>query len=255
MFSFISTLRQGTNNHNHNNRNNNNRRNNNNFFFFNGYTRDNFTNPNTTTTNHVSAERAENSNTILTSTFQPPPPTRVTSPILPTIRFQSTYSNTSIDVNANIQDENYSHPYYSTFTYNDLDIRYFHNNILNETNTQEIIDTLLQNINNAEIDQLINNIQEYNTENFIDNTLNDAPTNSENDNETIKKILDNIIETTYLEHKHIIKNHTCPILLNDFIDDDIIAVFKLCNHAIDESVKIKFVKTFTKCPLCNLNIF
>jgi hypothetical protein len=184
-----------------------------------------------------------------------PPPTRISSPIIPTIRFQSTYSNLSIDVSVNIQDENYSHPYYSTFTYNDLDIRYFHNSVLNESNTQEIIENLLQNINNAEIDQLINNIQEYNSENFIDNTFNDPIPNRENNDEITKKILDNIKETTYSEDKHTIKNHTCPILLNDFEDDDTIIVFKSCNHAIDESVKIKFIKTFTKCPLCNLNIF
>lgn len=160
---------------------------------------------------------------------------------------ENDYENTSM-----IQyDNNY---YYSTFEYENLSIRFFHNEPLNHENLNDAIENVVRNINNREIQNLLNVFQNDEMTEFIDNTLQDDNT-SNNSPETIEKIKQNITQGEYIKHSSVLKNHICPVLLTDFEDNDIIALFSLCGHAIHESTCEKYVKTFTKCPLCNHKLF
>tara|TARA_A100001011_G_scaffold399628_1_gene509213 strand:- start:7479 stop:8270 length:792 start_codon:yes stop_codon:yes gene_type:complete len=147
--------------------------------------------------------------------------------------------------------------YYSTFEYDSLNIRFFHNEQLNLENINDAIDNVIDNINNREIQNILNDFQNNDmsdTTNFINNTLHDdsAIVNSE---EIIQKINKNITHGKYVDYGSVLKNHSCPILLSDFENKDTVSIFNLCNHAIHESSYEQFAKTFTKCPLCNNKLF
>ena len=178
--------------------------------------------------------------------------------------------NTNIDICANhltsnlfgnsephrLLQNNYNR-FYSTFEYESLSIRFFHNEILNLDNINDIIDDVIQNINNREIQSILNDYQDHEEtqdSTFMNNTLYDD-NSTYNSSEIITKIQNNITQGEYIHYSHLVKNHTCPILLSDFEKDDIISVFNLCSHAIHESTTKKYVTTFTKCPLCNHKLF
>lgn len=164
--------------------------------------------------------------------------------------------NTTININSNnltseLENTFNHNPYYSTFEYETLNIRFFHNIILNPDNIGNEIENVMNSINEREIQNILNDFQ--NNE-IINNSLqeNNSVINSQ---ETIEKIYENISEGEYVHYIPILKNHTCPILLTDFENNDIITLFNLCNHAIHESTSKKYIKTFTKCPLCNHKLF
>lgn len=138
-------------------------------------------------------------------------------------------------------------PYYSTFEYESFNIRFFHNEVLNPENINNHIDNVIHNINEIEVQNILNNIEESQ----------DSQSQSQRENtpEIINKIEESTLHDKYKKHALTLKNCTCPVLLKDFEDDDIVSIFILCNHAIDKSTYDRYVKTFTKCPLCNNKLF
>lgn len=147
--------------------------------------------------------------------------------------------------------------YYSTFEYESLSVRFFHNEHLNLQNINNVIESVIDNINDQELHTLLNYYQSDDlgeTDEFMNNP---RPNNNATDNidEIIEQIHENVTHGEYIDYVAILKNHSCPILLNDFVNKDTISVFKLCNHAIHSSTYEKYVKTFTKCPLCNQKLF
>tara|TARA_Y100000389_G_scaffold200621_1_gene241439 strand:- start:5956 stop:6573 length:618 start_codon:yes stop_codon:yes gene_type:complete len=177
-----------------------------------------------------------------------PTTTPISTPIsMPNItsHIQYNYLNNLIDVSIN--NTLGSDEYYSSFAYNDLDINFYHNTVLDENNASNIINHLLENLNNEEVNNLINNIYEESVE------LEQDAANG-NTEEIINTINNNMIDGIYEDYKLEIKNHSCPILLQDFSSKEKITIFKSCNHAISNTTKDKFIKSFTKCPLCNYNL-
>lgn len=165
--------------------------------------------------------------------------------------------NVMIDVNVNnltselINTYN-ANRYYSTFEYESLNIRFFHNEMLNLENVEGEIETVLNSINEREFQNILN---EFQNNEMADDTLQNDDSRSNNSQEVIQKIYQNITQGEYVHHSSSLKNHTCPILLTDFEDDDIVSIFNKCSHAIHESMGEKYFKTFTKCPLCNHKLF
>lgn len=173
-------------------------------------------------------------------------------------RIQHRLFNTTIEVNTNNPTNNtHNNPnqYYSTFEYESLNIRFFHNVPLNLQNINNEIDNVLNSINEREIQTIFSNFQLNEHEEFINNTLDTNSNTLTNANDVIEQIEKNTIHGEYASYKSILKNHRCPILLNDFVDDDMISLFKMCNHAIDNSTFEQYSKTFVKCPLCNHKLF
>ena len=112
--------------------------------------------------------------------------------------------------------------YYSTFEYDSLSIRFFHNEQLNLQNINDAIDNVIDNINNREIQNILNDFQNNDmsdTTDFINNTLHDDSTRL-NSEEIIQKINENVTHGEYVHYVSVLKNHSCPILLNDFENDD-----------------------------------
>uniref|UniRef100_A0AB39J6C2 RING-type domain-containing protein n=1 Tax=Florenciella sp. virus SA2 TaxID=3240092 RepID=A0AB39J6C2_9VIRU len=236
-----------------------------NYYFNNGYqnNRNNNTNSNSNASSSNSASAsvpvpapARNNNYLFNNGYNvlplTPTPTPATTPIstptsMPNIssHIQHNYLNSLIDVSIN--NTLGSNEYYSSFAYNDLDINFYHNTVLDENNASNIINHLLENLNNEEVNNLINNIYEESVE------LEQEATN-ENAEEIINIINNNMVDGIYEDYKSQIKNHSCPILLQDFNSKEKITIFKLCNHAISNITKDKFIKSFTKCPLCNSNL-
>ena len=104
--------------------------------------------------------------------------------------------------------------YYSTFEYESLSIRFFHNEILDSQNINDAIEIVIQNINNREIQNLLNDFSQYEESesvDFINNTIYHDNV-SINSQETIEKIHQNISRGEYLHYSATLKNHTCPIL-------------------------------------------
>lgn len=150
-----------------------------------------------------------------------------------------------------------SNQYYSTFAYGSLNIRFFHNEPLNQQNMDDAMENVVHNINNREIENILSDFENSEMDEMSEitnNTLHDDNTTT-NTYEIINKIEENVTRGVYEQYVSVLKNHTCPILLCDFENTDIIAIFKLCNHAIHESTYDKYVRTFTKCPLCNNKLF
>lgn len=158
----------------------------------------------------------------------------------------SRYNN--VQSSTNQENENYQ----SSFIYGGLDIQFYHNVLLSQTNVEEFVISVLNNINYQEITNIMDEINDDFT-NFISDSENSE--SLEEREQQIKLIESNITTGAYKTYKKIIKNDICPITLSNFQEEDIIAFFHHCYHAIDASTKTKFVNTFTKCPLCNQILF
>lgn len=170
-------------------------------------------------------------------------------------RLSTYYSNTFIEISANNivyngEDFQVSESMYSNFAYNGLDIHFYHNNILDETNVDDIIVGVLSNINYQDIDTIMDEINESSIEQITNEELLE-----EEKNNRIKKIEENITSGVYKEYKKKVKNDICPITMNNFEDDDIVSIFNGCSHAINQITKDKFISIFVKCPLCNHALF
>ena len=174
--------------------------------------------------------------------------------------------NISINVNVNNLSSELSNNinpprYFSEFSYEGLNIRFFHNEPLNYQNIGNEIESVLNNINEREFQNILNDFNDFNHFNdnemneLINDALSDENVSLANTPKIIEKIHQNITHCEYVHCSPTLKNHTCPILLSDFEDKDIVSMFKLCNHAIHESTCEKYIKTFTKCPLCNNKLF
>lgn len=136
--------------------------------------------------------------------------------------------------------------YYSLFEYEDYNIRYYHNNEIQQDHSIEIMNTILQYINDYE---------EQEFEHEFEPEPQEEPQPYKGNNDNIKnKILQNTIEAEYKTVKHTLKNDTCPILYSTFHENDIICMFKPCNHAIDKTMLDSFMFHFCKCPLCNVSL-
>jgi|TARA_B110000285_G_scaffold105474_1_gene120040 hypothetical protein len=165
------------------------------------------------------------------------------------------YLNSLIEVSVNNstigqEDFQLSEQFYSKFSYNEFDINFYHNNILDETNIQNVIFNLLSNINYQDVSVMVEEINDSFSESIVNNEL-----MNEERNQQIKLIENNTTSLRFKENKNNIKNDICPITLSNFEDDDIVCIFKGCNHAINNSNKEKFIYNFVKCPLCNNKLF
>lgn len=126
--------------------------------------------------------------------------------------------------------------YYSTFSYNNSSVRYFHNSLLSENETTRVLNYIVENIYENQLMNILNNTQ--------------PETNHENNLEDIFKIKQNTIYSFYSNLKHISKNDTCPITMEEFKENDMICLLKNCNHSIELSGFETYIVTFNSCPLC-----
>lgn len=233
-----------------------------NFNFNSGYNSNNRINP-----QQIEPEQTEISDNI-SNTFTEISTQRSipTIPAIPTIPVNLVYTifNTIIDISSNIHSTNLFHDpnehiniqrneYYSAFTYESLNIRFFHNEIINESNVNNMVESVISSINEREIQHLLNEFEEDENNNFANNSLHNNNSN-ENSEEIKNKINNNITQGEYGNYAPILKNSSCPILLTEFQEDDIVVMFNLCEHAIHGSTYEKFIKLFKKCPLCNSNL-
>lgn len=178
-------------------------------------------------------------------------PTPTPSPRPRPHRLSTYYSNTFIEIFANNivrnrEDFQVSESMYSNFAYNGLDVHFYHNNILDEANIDDIIVGILSNINYQDIDTIIDGLNVSAMEQM---------TNEDEKNNRIKNIEKNITSGPYKEYREKVKNDVCPITLNSFEDNDTITIFNGCSHAINHTTKDKFINAFVKCPLCNHDLF
>lgn len=264
MFNLMNVIiNNNTNRSNRTNRNTNNaiQRQRRNFNFSSGYNSNNATTQSHTQSQIESdqIEIIDNSlNTFIENHHE------ISTPIIP-VNLSYSMFNTVIDVSSNIPSINLFHEpnehmniqrneYYSTFTYESLNIRFFHNEIINESNVNNMIESVISSINEREIQYLLNEFEDQENNNFVNNSLHNN-NNNENSEEIKNKINNNVTQGEYGNYASILKNSTCPILLTEFQEDDIVAMFNLCEHAIHESTYEKFIKLFKKCPLCNSNLF
>lgn len=130
---------------------------------------------------------------------------------------------------------NESSVYYSQFSYNESDLRYYHDYLLDEQETNTIIDYIVQNITNDQLNAALNDTQ--------------PEINYTNDDDYIDSVLLYNTECNFNKNLNI-KNDVCPISLEEFKDNEEIYVLKNCNHAISKEMFITYVKTFNNCPLC-----
>ncbi len=151
----------------------------------------------------------------------------------------------SEDNSNNIMRLNYINPiennttYQSIFEYNNYNIRFNHETVINPNEADFILQNILSNMFEEEImNSSFNNI-----------------TSPENDNITQEKIQKNIIEDTYENLYNTIKNDTCPISMESFSNNEKVCMFVKCNHGIHYDNKLQFIKLFKKCPLCNDMIY
>ena len=178
--------------------------------------------------------------TIASPTIAPPTPTTLS--ISPAVNQNSVFSiefnhlastpvfSTQLEENTNIYNYMETSNYYSLFHYNDMNIRYYHNEWIQTQESVNIMNSILH---------------------FIQDNDTNESSERRNDANTIYFIQENSEKAMYSDTKHIVINDQCPILLTPFEDDSMIYYFKNCCHALDESVFEKFVQTFQKCPLCN----
>ena len=140
----------------------------------------------------------------------------------------------------NTNDLNDETTYYSSFSYNNSSIRYFHNRTLNENETNRILNYIVENI----------------YENQLINVLNDTQPeiNHINNTEEILNIKENTEYSLYETIKHISKNDTCPITMEAFNDDDTVCLLKNCNHCIERNQFEIYISTFNTCPLCKCTL-
>lgn len=195
------------------------------------------------------------SNTMRHPSLSPTTPVSAPRPRTTSTHLSTYYSNTFIEISANNivnngEDFQVSESMYSNFAYNGLDIHFYHNNILDETNVDDIIVGVLSNINYQDIDTIMDEINGSSIEQITNEELLEIEKNNR-----IKKIEENITSGSYKECKKIVKNDICPITMNSFEDDDIVSIFNGCSHAINQITKDKFISIFVKCPLCNHPLF
>ena len=129
--------------------------------------------------------------------------------------------------------------YYSEFSYNESDLRYYHDYLLDEQETNTIIDYIVQNINNNILNTILNDTQ--------------PEINHTNDDDYIDSVI--LYNTECKFNKDLdIKNDICPISLEEFKDNEEIYVLKNCSHAINKEMFATYIKTFKKCPLCKVSL-
>ena len=126
--------------------------------------------------------------------------------------------------------------YHTIFEFERYRIQYNHQNIMSPDDADYVLQGILSNIYDQEM------MQQLNPGEYI---------NPGNDNDDINKIKSILTEKKYFEIKHIIKNTSCPICVEDFVDSDNICMFSNCNHGFNAEYKDKFIKLFNRCPLCN----
>ena len=142
----------------------------------------------------------------------------------------------------NINNENNTSSYYSSFHYDEYNIRYFHNNTITEMDTDQLLNYIVNNMNTTESITLNDSFEES--------------TPIKENTDVIKEAIK--INTTINRYeiiKDIIKNNTCPITLVDFELNTYIALFNGCNHGIEKNSYEKYIKIFIKCPLCNNQLY
>ena len=149
------------------------------------------------------------------------------------------------NINYNYDGTSNTSRYYSTFFYNNLEVSLFHSEFIEQSQIDIFIETIITNFNNYQLDNVL--LNSFNNEN---NTINEEIDNEEN----IAKILSFTKTDKYEILKNISKNDICPITLNNFEDNTVIALFTKCNHSILNECVNKYIKMFDTCPLCKTSL-
>lgn len=89
---------------------------------------------------------------------------------------------------------------------------------------------------------------------ILQQSIEDMGGQCENDDDEINAIKTKINYDTYLNIKSEVKNDICPISLCELSDDDEVIVIKYCKHCISKDFEEPFLKSCTKCPLCNYKL-
>ena len=171
------------------------------------------------------------------------PPPSTLSITLPDLRHNIPFFTTPLESNYNMNQVNQvnytdTSTYYSLFQHNDVNIRYYHNERLQNQDSVEIINSILRYMYENEIQEDVP-------------LLEDEPRQRKNDETVIQRIRSNSSKSCFSHIKDKIRNDVCPILLTEFQEDSSVYYFNSCLHALDESMYEQFVSTFQKCPLCN----
>lgn len=145
-------------------------------------------------------------------------------------------NNNITRLNFPLENEDGNITYQTTFEIERYNIQYNHQNIMTPNDADYVLQGILSNMYEQEM------MQQFNPGEYVN------PGNNEND---INKIQSILTEKKYFEIKHIIKNTSCPICVEDFLDSDNICMFSKCNHGFNAEYKDKFIKLFNRCPLCN----
>tara|TARA_B100001287_G_C22659972_1_gene519803 strand:+ start:609 stop:1466 length:858 start_codon:yes stop_codon:yes gene_type:complete len=126
--------------------------------------------------------------------------------------------------------------YQTIFEIETYRIQYNHDRVMSPNDADHVLQGILSSMYDQEM------MQQFNPGEYV---------NPGNNEEDINKIQSILTEKKYFEIKDIIKNISCPICVEDFIDDDNICMFTKCNHGFNAEYKDKFIKLFNRCPLCN----
>ena len=89
---------------------------------------------------------------------------------------------------------------------------------------------------------------------ILQQSIEDMGGQCENNDDEINAIKTKINYETYLNIKSELKNDICPISLCELSDDDEVIVIKYCKHCISKDFEEQFLKSCTKCPLCNYKL-
>lgn len=117
----------------------------------------------------------------------------------------------------------------------------------NEQDQEEIFNEIIRTLITFQPNNTINN-------QILQQSMEDMGGHCENDEHEINAIKTKIKYDVYLNIKSEVKNDICPISLCDFSDDDDVIVINPCKHCISKDFEEPFLKSCTKCPLCNYQL-
>ena len=151
----------------------------------------------------------------------------------------------------------------NSLNYYDLNYNPFRNNNYSNINSNEIINSIIdedENINFENLDNFMNEVDnilnEYNHIRVeIENLINNLNEKNKNKVGPIdKKLLDKLIikKIEDIDQLHE-ESKKCIICLEDFINNDIV-IYLPCFHVFHKICLIKWIKRHATCPLCKLNI-
>ena len=194
-------------------------------------------------------------------------PMRLTNPIGLNNNRNNNITQTNmddIDLTYRLEDEydnntNFSNDYMNQYMNHNNTYMYDEGNNYEINNYDQIFSNFIRTIHNFTIQNTTNTTFEFlnDEENdFINQSLEEYEAMREAQSgiplEKQKEIEDNSILTKFSNIQHP-KNNVCPILYEDFNENDNIYVLK-CGHIIHEDKFFEYIKRFSYCPLCKFRL-